>query len=53
MNKTQDTAKLTDRELDDIEAQLDETAPIYIHTLIRELREARKLVRSLGEAARR
>lgn len=49
---TQDTATLTDRDLDEIEAQMDDTVPIYVPTLIRELREARQVVRTLTEARR-
>lgn len=50
--QTQDTATLTDRDLDDIEAQMDETVPIYVPTLIRELREAREQLARLMEARR-
>ena len=52
MTKTQDTATLSDSDLDQIEAQLDETSPIYLPALIRELREARAIIASLVEARR-
>lgn len=51
--QTQFTAKLTDADLDQIEAQMDDTSPIYLPTLLRELREARKLLRVLTEAVTR
>ena len=47
------TATLTDDDLDQIEAQQDETSPIYLPTLIRELRETRRLLRVLTEAVTR
>jgi len=43
----QSTATLTDRDLDEIEAQMDSTVPIYVPTLVRELRQARKDNRNL------
>lgn len=50
--QTQDTATLTDRDLDEIEAQMDDSVPIYVPTLIRDLREARDLLARLMEARR-
>lgn len=52
MTKTDSTATLTDRDLDEIEAQMDSTVPIYVPTLIRELRDARELLARLIEARR-
>ncbi len=49
---TQDTASLTDSDLDQIEAQMDDTSPIYLPALIRELRDARELIALLVEARR-
>jgi len=42
MTKTDSTATLTDRDLDEIEAQMDDTVPVYVPTLIDELRRARR-----------
>lgn len=50
--QTQDTATLTDRDLDEIERQMDDSVPIYVPTLIRDLREARDLLARLMEARR-
>lgn len=49
---TQDTASLTDSDLDQIEAQMDDTSPIYLPALIRQLRDARELIALLVEARR-
>ena len=51
----QDTARLTltDADIDQIEQQMDHTSPIYLPTLVRELREARRLLRVLTEAVTR
>lgn len=46
--QTQFTAKLTDADLDQIEAQMDDTSPIYLPTLLRELREARAALAAMG-----
>lgn len=45
-------ATLSWRDLDDIEAQINDDTPIYVLTLIRELREARELIALLVEARR-
>jgi len=45
-------ATLSHADLDQIEAQQDETSPIYLPTLIRELREARELIALLVETRR-
>lgn len=52
MAKSDSSATLTDSDLDQIEAQMDETSPIYLPALIRELRDARELVALLVEARR-
>ena len=43
---------LSDADLRDIEAQMDDTSPIYLPTLIRDLREARELIALMVEARR-
>ena len=48
MTHTQDTAKLTDADLDAIEVQMDDTVAIYVPTLVRELREARAALAAIG-----
>jgi len=45
-------ATLSDRDLNEIEAQMDDTVPIYVPTLIRELRAARQALALLLEARR-
>lgn len=45
-------ATLSGRDLDDIEAQINDETPIYVLTLVRELREARELIALLVEARR-
>lgn len=45
--------KLSDALLDEIERQIDDDTPVYVWTLIRELRESRKLLRVLTEAVTR
>lgn len=52
MTKTDSSPILSDADLDQIEAQMDETSPIYLPALIRELREARTLIAALVEARR-
>ena len=52
MTKTSLAATLTDRDLDEIEAQMDSTVPIYVPTLIRELRETRKALKAALDAHR-
>lgn len=43
---------LSDADLRDIEAQMDDSSPIYLPTLIRDLREARELLALLVEGRR-
>ena len=47
-----DRPTLTDRDLSEIEAQMDDTVPVYVPTLIRELRAAREALALLTEARR-
>ncbi len=43
---------LSDADLRAIEAEMDDSVPIYVPTLIRDLREARELLARLMEARR-
>ena len=45
-------ATLSDADLDAIESQITDDVPVYVLTLIRELRASRALVASLMEARR-
>lgn len=49
---TRTRATLTDADLDNIEAEMDDSVPVYVPTLIRDLREARELLAALVETRR-